>query len=297
MSSTSPFALVSVFTSKRFGGNPAAVAFVDVSLPLEYLGGLSANFNQPMLCCVSPTSLPSDDNKIVVRNIRFVVSNGKEVPICGHGTLAAAKALFEQPEVVASEAHTIHFKNPNGDTLKAVKLEDGFIEIELPSSVPGVLSDEEKTKLKTFVDKAFGRAVVINDIKTGGKVYEPYVLYELDEKERLAASAIDAKALLGNGYMVNIFTSASSNTDEIFVSRMFSPSMLSDPGEDHVCGSAHGVMAPYWYTKRGIPPSHEVKAKQVSKRGGDLRIVWEKEAGRVRLRGQSVVLATGNLEL
>lgn len=100
---------------------------------------------------------------------------------------------------------------------------------------------------------------------------------------------------LDNGYIVNIFTAASSNTDEIFVSRMFAPSMITLPGEDHVCGSAHGVMAPYWYTKRGIIPGHEVKAKQVSERGGYLRVIWEKGAGRVRLRGQSVILATGNL--
>ena len=142
-------------------------------------------------------------------------------------------------------------------------------------------------------------------------------MYELDESENLGTSDIDGSALvremnkyplvhlddittplqLDNGYIVNIFTTASSNTDEIFVSRMFAPSMAPLPGEDPVCGSAHGVIAPYWYTKRGITSGNEVKAKQVSKRGGDLRVVWERDAGRVRLRGQSVILATGNLAL
>jgi len=168
-----PFALVSAFTSKPFGGNPAAVVFIDLSLPLEYLGGLAANFNQPMLGCVSPTPLPSDDKRILVRRIRFFVPNGTEVPICGHATLAAAKVLFEQPAVIATGAHTIHFKTTNGDTLKAVKLEDGFIEIDIPCADPAVLSDDEKTKLKASVDKAFGRNVVIHDIKTGGELYEP----------------------------------------------------------------------------------------------------------------------------
>ena len=171
-SAGSPFALVSAFTSKPFGGNPAAVVFVDPSLPVD-LGGLAGNFNQPMLCCVSPTSLPSDDKKIVVRGVRFFVPNGKEMPICGHATLAAAKVLFEQPAIIATGAHTIHFKTSNGNTLKAVKLEDGFIEIDLPSAVLGVLSADEKSKLKTSVDKAFGRNVVIHDIKSGGEVYEP----------------------------------------------------------------------------------------------------------------------------
>jgi len=144
------------------------------------------------------------------------------------------------------------------------------------------------------------------------------VLYELDEREKTcrpllltrkalvrAASSLritylDDRALykLGNGYMVNIFTTAFSNTDELFASRMFSPSVLSEPGEDHVCGSGPRSNGPLLvYKNAEITPSHEVKAKQVSKRGGELRIVWEKEAGRVRLRGQSVVLATGNLGL
>jgi len=168
-----PFALVSAFTSKPFGGNPAAVVFADVTLPLEYLGGLAANFNQPMFCCVSPTSLPSVDKNILVHKIRFLVPNGNEIPICGHGTLASAKVLFEQPAIIATGAHEIHFTNTNGDTLKAIKLEDGFIEIDLPSAVLAVPSDDEKTKLKTSVDRAFGRNVVIHDIRTGGEVYEP----------------------------------------------------------------------------------------------------------------------------
>ena len=167
-----PFALVSAFTTKPFGGNPAAVVFVDLSLPVEYLGGLSANFNQPMLACVSPTPLPSDDKKILVHRIRFFVPNGTEMPICGHATLAAAKILFEQPAVIATGAHTIHFKTTNGDTLKAVKLEDGFIEIDLPSADLAVLSDDKKTKLKASVDKAFGKNVVVHDIKTAGGLYE-----------------------------------------------------------------------------------------------------------------------------
>ncbi|KAF8973498.1 hypothetical protein BDZ97DRAFT_1911985 [Flammula alnicola] len=299
MSSTrAPFALVTAFTSSPFGGNPAAVVFLDsTSLPLDYVGEIAKNLNQPMMSLVSNTPLPSEDDKILVRSIRFFASNGKEVPICGHATLATARVLFSSPEVQASGAHTIHFKNGTGATLTAVKLDDGFIEIELPSTVPGDVSADELARLKTFIDKAFGRDVVIKNVKTGGKVYEPYVLIELDKSEDLAGSTIDAKQLIGNGYVVNVLTTASPDSDATFVLRMFAPSMIGGTGEDPVCGSAHGLLVPYWYSKLGIAPGQEVKSKQVSSRGGNLRVVWKKEEGRIKLQGQTVILATGELQL
>jgi predicted PhzF superfamily epimerase YddE/YHI9 len=107
---------------------------------------------------------------------RFYVSNGKEVPICGHGTLAASKLVFSMPATQAANVHTIQYTTgelTGGATLIATKWEDEFIQIDLPSTVPGHVSDEEKARLKTHVDKAFGRDVKINDIKTGGKVYAP----------------------------------------------------------------------------------------------------------------------------
>ena len=95
---------------------------------------------------------------------------------------------------------------------------------------------------------------------------------------------------------MNIFTAASSSGSELFVSRMFAPGKV--PGdEDHVCGSAHSLMVPYWYKKRGIPRGQETRAKQVSPRGGDLRLVWEVDKDIVRLTGASAVLGKGEMYL
>jgi predicted PhzF superfamily epimerase YddE/YHI9 len=94
---------------------------------------------------------------------------------------------------------------------------------------------------------------------------------------------------------VNIITAATTTTgNELFVSRMFSPGHVPG-GEDHVCGSAHCLMAPYWYKKRDIPRGQETKAKQVSPRGGDLKVVWEADLNIVRLMWQAVVLGKGIL--
>ncbi|KDR85597.1 hypothetical protein GALMADRAFT_52514 [Galerina marginata CBS 339.88] len=295
---SAPFYVITAFTSSAFGGNPAAIVFLDPDASLPSLDSkISINFNQPITTLVSTTSLPSDDDKIEVRDVRFFVSNGTEVPICGHGTLAVGKALFGMPEIAARGVHTIHLKNRRGDTLKVMKLDDGFVEVQIPATVPGSISEEEKAKLKTFVDKAFGRNVAIKDIKNGGSIYEPYVMVALEDSEDLAGSSINAKELIGNGFFVNVFTMASPNPGEVFVSRMFSPLMIAGTGEDPVCGSAHGILAPYWYGERGIHPGKEVRAKQVSERGGDLRVVLDEQGGTVRLRGQAVIFSQGELQL
>lgn len=169
-----PFHLVAAFTSSPYGGNPAAVVFLDVSSPKDLLGKISQNLNQPIITFISPDPVPSTDPQVLKYLARFYVSNGKEVPICGHGTLAASELIFSMPTTQAA-IHTIQYTTgelTGGATLIATKWEDGFIQIDLPSTVPGHVSDEEKARLKTHVDKAFGRDVKINDIKTGGKVYE-----------------------------------------------------------------------------------------------------------------------------
>lgn len=102
---------------------------------------------------------------------------------------------------------------------------------------------------------------------------------------------------IGNGFVVNVLTTASPSPDAVFVSRMFAPAMINEPGEDHVCGSAHGLLVPHWYAKLGLPSGEKIKVKQVSARGGDLRVIFQQEEGRIKLHGQCVVLSTGELHI
>lgn len=77
---------------------------------------------------------------------------------------------------------------------------------------------------------------------------------------------------------------------------MFSPDMLPG-GEDHVCGSAHCLLGPYWYQKCGINAGTEVNATQVSPRGGSIGLVWEDNKNVIRLKGQLFVFGSGELYL
>ena len=168
MSKAAYFALVTAFTTNVYAGNPAAVVFLDPHLPFDVLGKIARNFNQPVTSIVSPTSDISDNDKTITRHIRYMVSNGKEFSICGHGTLAAAKVLFTQLGPGQENVDTIHFRCVSGAMFVAIKRENGFIEIESPSGVPVNVSSEEETRLTSFVNKAFGREVLIKCIRRGG---------------------------------------------------------------------------------------------------------------------------------
>ena len=63
---------------------------------------------------------------------------------------------------------TIHFQCVSGARLVAIKREAGFIETELPSDVLVKVSSLEETRLTSFVNKAFGREVLIKCIRRGG---------------------------------------------------------------------------------------------------------------------------------
>ena len=175
MAGSAPFSIAVAFSDNPFGGNPAAVVFLDTFLPLEELLKVARNFNQPILVVVSPTSLTPETGVSGVerRSIRFFTPRGDfEPPICGHGTLAAAKVIFDLPEVIAAGKNVIHFETAFGKRLEATRLEDGWIQIEIPSTTPSDIDDDEKKRLKGFVDKAFGRDVKIKDTKMGGSIYE-----------------------------------------------------------------------------------------------------------------------------
>ena len=64
-----------------------------------------------------------------------------------------------------------------------------------------------------------------------------------------------------------------------FVSRFFAPLVGID--EDPVTGSAHCTLAPYWAKRLG---KSELTARQISKRGGDVRC--KIEGDRVILTGK-----------
>lgn len=78
-----------------------------------------------------------------------------------------------------------------------------------------------------------------------------------------------------------------------FISRVFAPAV--GIAEDPVTGSAHCVLAPYWSRVMNITVGDPFVARQASPRGGDLELVWDMARERVKLRGNAVVVARGEM--
>ena len=83
-------------------------------------------------------------------------------------------------------------------------------------------------------------------------------------------------------------TSRSDSPECDFVSRFFAPATAVD--EDPVTGSAHCALGPYWQSRLG---KSELEARQISARGGELRV--RVDGDRVRIAGQAVTAMQATL--
>jgi len=282
------FHLLTAFSSEIDGGNPAAVVFMDLTRPIDVYQNIAQNLNQPVTSFISPRSQSTNNLK---RSLSFAIRwfgfSRNELALCVHGTFAAAKVIFE----MNAETQELEFHSTSGRILTAQKCDDGYIEIGLQPAEQACMTPEEDTRLRSVLMRAFGKPVAINYVARGKEVYEKYLMVELDEKENLKNLVIDSSALCDTGFKNHVFTTVSTEGTEKFVSRMFAV-----PGdEDHVCGSAHGVITPYWYNKLGIPRGCEIEARQVSRRGGQLKLLWEADRNILRLKGVGTILAKGEL--
>lgn len=178
MAKVIPYYVVNAFTTNPFGGNPAAVAFVDDELPTETLMKIAVNLNQPITAIVSGRK-PSADPKVAKFGIRWFAPVMFEVPLCGHGCLGAAKAVFSKPGLVSDEVELIEFETRTHGLMRARKLEGGWIEISLPSASVQDVSSEESAKLTNMLEMAFGRKLDIKYIGKGGAGMSRFVLYPL----------------------------------------------------------------------------------------------------------------------
>ena len=208
MMSTTPFWLLTVFSADADGGNPAAVVFMDLTRPTDVYKNIAHDFNQPITTFLAPLSLEHKDK--LAFNIRWFTPNPQELQLCGHGTLAAAKIVFESNrEIDELEFHTL-----SGSILTARKCEGGFIELYLKPAEEVSVSLEEQSRLHSVLARTFGREVAVNYIGCGGEGYEHCnillpmmilvadyfassdLMVELDEKEDLRGLPVDANALV-----------------------------------------------------------------------------------------------------
>ncbi|KAJ7130628.1 hypothetical protein C8R44DRAFT_775913 [Mycena epipterygia] len=274
------YTVYDAFTSKPFGGNPAAVILLqaDHELSDAQLQLIGREFN------LSETAflVPLDDHTADAPHfsIRWFTPH-LEAPLCGHATLAAACHLHtSHPELKAPYRFA---SRVSGVLTVAYDAATDLYELDFPADVPVPATDA--TAALSMAQTWFPQ-VAPADIRavfmTGGRGY----LVEVAETVDVSAVAQDRAAIARDvpvGQCVITAPHAPTAGDASQVhSRMFLPAGGID--EDPVTGSAHTRIVPYWLGKWG---GSTLKCRQVSARGGDLDTVWRREEGRVLLVSSS----------
>lgn len=258
-----PLFQVDAFTSRCFGGNPAAVMPMETFLPDELLQAIAAENN------LSETAflVPADDNY----DLRWFTPV-LEVPLCGHATLASAAVVMERLE--PGRARVI-FHSKSGP-LTARRDGAGYV-MDLPAR------PSELIAAPADLAKALGAVPV-------EVVSNQFNFMALLESEQVLRELAPDMALLARTGRPGVIVTAAGSGDYDFISRYFAPA--KGIPEDPVTGAAHCMLTPYWARRLG---KNEFWAFQASRRGGEVgcRVVGD----RVELQGECVFYLEGEVEV
>jgi len=255
---------VDAFTNRPFGGNPAAVCWLESEQATDWMQSVAAEMNLSETAFVR--QLPEG------HELRWFTPT-MEVDLCGHATLATAHALWSSELVSASDDLRFHTRS---GLLTCKLADDRMIELDFPATPP--------TSVPPTADlvDCLGKPVV----EAG--VSKFYQLAVLESETAVRTCRPDFQKMTSLPTLGVIITAASDDPQFDIVSRFFAPAM--GVNEDPVCGSAHCCLAPYWGTKLG---KTNLRAYQASARGGILHLAWNGD--RVTLRGHAVTVWRGEL--
>ena len=258
---TIPIYQADAFTSKLFGGNPAAICPLTEWLPDEVMQQIAVENN-----LAETAFFVKKDSDFMLRWF----TPEYEIDLCGHATLATAHILFTQLGYTGNE---IHFETVKAGEL-IVKKDGDKYQMDFPSRPP------------IHIETPNGLIEAL-----GGK--EPLGVYrsrdfflEYASEDDIAEMSPDFFALSKMDTVGVIVTAPGKTVD--FVSRFFAPGAGID--EDPVTGSAHCNLIPYWAKKLGKDKLH---ALQISPRKGEL---WcELKGDRVLMSGKAVTYLKGEI--
>ena len=256
-----PIYQIDAFSSRTFGGNPAAVVTLDRWLSDETLQAIAAENNLSETAFVQPQG--------EVSPLRWFTPT-VEVDLCGHATLAAGHVLFAY-HYPSQEKLT--FSTRSG--LLAVSREDDRLSLDFPSrpGTPADVSDALAAALGTRPREAYRARDTLAVFETEGAIRDLQ-----PDFERIAA-------LETFGVIVS-----APGTEVDFVSRFFGP--RAGVSEDPVTGSAHCTLVPYWSARLG---KQKLRARQISRRGGELEC--ELRGDRVAIAGKTVEYLRGEINV
>jgi PhzF family phenazine biosynthesis protein len=258
---------VDSFTDVPFKGNPAGVCITNQLLPEKLMQQIAKEFNLSETAFVTP----ADTEKY---NIRYF-SPQKEIPLCGHATLAAAKIL-------SLKKNDTVFKFVTGaGVMLAVTISADEITMQFPvyEIEPALVSDETK--------KALGiQNITASFYSPNNKI----IMIETEDAVLLAALKPNFTALVATQNNINgiLVTAASANSQYDYEYRYFWP--WAGTNEDPVTGGVQTFLAKYWSKKLG---KTKMTAFQSSERTGKMKV--ELKDNSVFITGEAVIILEADL--
>ena len=259
-----PLYQLDAFTTRRFGGNPAAVMPLREFPPDEMMQAMAAENNLAETAFLVP-----EGGEYRLRWFTPTV----EVPLCGHATLASAAVVMERLEPGRTR---VVFHTKSGP-LTVVRREGGYV-MDFPA----------RTSERIATPPALVTALGVMPTEVYSNEFNYMARLASAEAVRKLAPDMAAIASLDRS---GVIVTAAGDGGYDCVSRYFAPA--KGIPEDPVTGGAHCMLAPYWGAQLG---KTELRAWQASRRGGEIvcRLVSN---GRVELEGSCVFYMEGQAEI
>jgi PhzF family phenazine biosynthesis protein len=264
--------VVDAFTDRPFAGNPAAVCVLAAPADSGWMQRVAMEMS------LSETAFPRPlDDADADFELRWFTPK-IEVALCGHATLGAAHVLYGTGAVPADRP--IRFRTLHSGIL-TVRRDGGMLAMDFPACPP------EEAEAPSGLAEALGARP-----SWTGRNIQNDILAVLDDAETVRSLTPDLSALAAIDARGICVTAAESGggAEHDFVSRFFAPAV--GVPEDPVTGSAHCMLAPFWAGRLGRT---EMRARQASPRGGDLRVTARGD--RVILLGEAVTVMEGTLRV
>lgn len=256
-----PLYQIDAFTSRLFGGNPAAVVVLEQWLPDDVLQSIAAENNLAETAFV----IPRED----MAELRWFTP-AIEMDLCGHATLAAGHVLFAY---IYPALDALRFSTKSG--VLGVRRDKDLLSLDFPArpGAPIPVSDALASALGAKPREAYRARDVLAVFDTEAEIRALHPDFAL-------VAELDALAV--------IVSAPGGEVD--FVSRVFAPA--AGIPEDSVTGSAHCTLVPYWAARLG---KHKLTARQLSSRVGDLEC--EFRGDRVAIAGRTVEYLRGEINV
>jgi PhzF family phenazine biosynthesis protein len=260
--------IVDSFTDLPFKGNPAGVCFLEEEISNEKMLQIAQEFG------LSETAFLRETEKADTYTIRFF-SPKKEIPLCGHATLASAKVIFKntaQNEInfITSENIDLYIRQQHDEIIMEFPVYD-TVDVTVPDSMLTALG-------------------LLNVVNTAFSPKNKIIVLEISDPALLANLKPDFNALVKSYNNINgvLVTAPAFNKEHDFHYRYFWP--WAGTNEDPVTGGVQTFLAKYWSVKLG---KMKMNAFQASSRTGFMTV--ELVSDKVLISAKAVIVLEGKL--